>query len=235
MNKPISRLLCAIALAVSTLGSAQAAVVAATGSTVKYDDSEFSPVSQAGNSFTFDFAGKATYKPDGDWREAHDIYGLLFTALPGYTLTGKMSVQVDASYTLNGQANAGVYMSSHINTIVPVPGCVGCGLYDGDVVSFSTGYASSISGPSGTLTVSSGSTPALGAYNSLFMYLADDYFLFNSYGTIQLNSITFTAEAVPLSAVPELPPIAMLAAGLALIGAGVCRKRTKSFDAAASV
>ena len=230
MNKLISKFLCAIALSISAVSIAPAATVQSSDLKMRFDDDLFSSVSQQGDSFTLSFLRGSIWAPDGDIVLAIDRYAFDFSAQPGYALTGKMSVQLDATYRLDASVDASAQMWLGFDVILPF--CDACGPYDGALLNSANGSASSTSENTGSLSINTGNTPANGNYDRLIMYVVNDFMLTRGDGQINFNSITFTAEtvpvsAVPISAVPELPPFVMLAIGLAFLGASVHFKRRK--------
>jgi hypothetical protein len=212
MKKPMVRLLCAIAAA-AALGQAQAGEVETPYITMTYGENYLTPVSHDANSFTFTFSDNAIYEPTNAApyiiRNFYD-----FSAQPNYAFTGKMSVQVNANYQLDGTPGA----TANINTgfDVLLPKCGPCNPYEATLLSTSSGYQLTDTGS--FLHVEAGPTPATGEYDRLWLYLVLNPQLSNYSGRLQLTTITFNAETFQTSPVPELPPVALLTGGLALLG-----------------
>ena len=226
MKKSVLRMFGAVVLVMSSLGLAGAATVQSAGVTMQFDDHLFTPVLQEGNSFTFGFPVGDVYEPNGNFQLAVSRYAFSFIAQPGYTLTGKMSAQMNISYQLDGLAGSNASASVAFDVLQPL--CDFCGPYDATYISTADTSALSDSAPNGSLYLNTGNTPGGGSYDRLIMYMVNVYQLGDAYGQIRFNDITFTAETMPVSAVPELPPVVLLAAGLAVIGVVARYRRRKA-------
>jgi hypothetical protein len=222
MKKPMYRLLCAIAVAAAASGQAQAAEVQSPYVAMDYNEYFLTPVSHDGNSFTFAFTDATFYEPtDSVPYIIRNFYD--FSAQPHYALTGKMSVQVNANYKIEDTPGARADINTSFDVLIPH--CDLCNPYDSTLLSKIWDYRVIDTGS--TLHVEAGPTPASGAYDRLWLYLVLNPQLSNFSGQLQLTTITFNAETFQTSPVPELPPVALLTGGLALLGMLTRRNRSK--------
>lgn len=219
MNKSILKLLSAAALVAAT--AAPAFADTAQGADVDVWFSGFNLLSSTGNTFTFSsgpFVGNGIPN-NSSFKSAFDL-----TAHDGKVLTGKLSFTMDVQYQLaappspyNGDYSA--YARAGFDILVPH--CDNCGPYDAELVGNAQGSASS--GPttaptSGTLSFNSNASDASGSYDRLIAYMFYNLDPNPAYGSMTITSLTMSIETAPaVSPVPELPPFAMMGAGLAVL------------------
>jgi len=179
------------------------------------------PASQA-HTITYDFPYDALYFPApagaGMWIDKR-VFQL--ETPTNYALTGKMNATLTATYDLgNGTGNANIALSFD----VLVPRCDRCGMFDSDLVG--TGHDGMLADNGSTLTYTTNTSLASGLYGRLLVYEIMTGQLPAFSGQIQFEAIRFDIEVVPLSAVPELPPAALLGLGLGVMGL-VARNRRR--------
>ena len=237
MKKSIMKFFSAAALIAAT--AAPAFADTAQGADVDVWFSGFNLVSNSGNTFTF---ASGPYVEDGipnhtSFKHAFDV-----TAHDGKVLTGKLSFTMEVQYQLetppgpwpyDGTYNA--YAGASIDVLSPY--CDTCGPYAADLVGNAQGSAASAptTGPtSGTLSFSSNASQASGSYDRLIAYMFYSLDPNPAYGSMSITALTVSFDTAPaVSPVPELPPFAMMGAGLAAIGLFARFKgRKKAADAA---
>jgi len=231
MNKSILKLLSAAALIAAT--AAPAFADTAHGADVDVWFSGFNLVSSSGNSFTF---SSGPYVEDGI--PNHTLFKNAFdlTAHDGKVLTGKLSFTMDVQYQLEAPPgpwpyDGGYSAYSRASFDVLVPHCDTCGPYDAELIGNAQGSASSATTTTptnGTLSFSSNASEANGSYDRLiaFMFYALDPN--PAYGSMTITSLTMSIDTAPaVSPVPELPPFAMMGAGLAVLALRARRNSRK--------
>jgi len=236
VNKTILKLLSAVALIAAAAAPAFADTV--QGSDVDVTFFGFTPVSSSGNSFTF---ASGPYDEDGIPHNSSYTHLFIVDAHAGKVLTGKISFTMEVQYEFGttpspwphtGTYNA--YASAAIDVLLPR--CGSCGPYDADLLGNASGGTSTIitSPTNGTLSFASNASAATGSYNNLFAYMFYDLALDPAYGSLSITSLTVSFDTMnAASPVPELPPFAMMGAGLAAIGLFARFKgRKKAADAA---
>jgi hypothetical protein len=176
---------------------------------------EAPPALDRSQSLTYVFSYDHLYTPmaeggSGLWIDK-DVYQ--FEAPPDFALTGKMNATVSASYERDDtDEDPTITMTFD----VLVPRCGRCGMFDSDLVGTARGGALSDDGTN--LRYATYSSIASGLYSRLLVYQIIVGWLPPYSGYIQFHEITFTAEMVSLSPVPELPPLVFLILGLAVLG-----------------
>jgi len=220
MNKSILKLLSAAALVAAT--AAPAFADTAHGADVDVWFSGFNLVSSTGNTFTF---SSGPYVDDGipnhtSFKNAFDL-----TAHDGKVLTGKLSFTMDVQYQQEappGQYSGDYSAYARASIDMLVPHCNGCGPYDAELIGNAQGSASSAATTaptSGTLSFNSNASDASGSYDHLIAYMFYSLDTYPAYGSMTITSLTMSIDTAPaVSPVPELPPFAMMGAGLALLG-----------------
>ena len=220
MNKTILKLLSAAALAAAVAAPAFADTI--HGSDVDVTVSGFTPVSSTGNSFTFT---GGSYVGDGSPNSM--LYKTLFIAdaHDGKALTGKMSFAMDVQYQFAAPPapqpadSYFAYASGSIDVLAPR--CDRCGPFDSDLLGNvrGAGNATATTPSSGTISFVSDASNATGRYDNLIAYLFYGLTLDPAYGSMNITSLTMSFDTVnAASPVPELPPLAMMGAGLAALG-----------------
>ena len=222
MIRSISKLFCALALTATSTGLAHAGTLQTPTFSISYAD-WLTPISSQGNSFTFAYTPTPIVTGYDLWIDK-EVF--TFKSLPHYALTGQMGYAFAATYVgSQGTADLGGTIGSFI------PHCPDhCGLYDSDQLALSGSGTFTDNGS--TVQYKADSLPASGAYDQLF--LAGSMYASINVGQLTLQTITVSAESVQTSPVPEMPPAAMLALGLAVLGAGVRHKRGKCRNPARS-
>lgn len=221
MNKSILKSLSAAALVAAMASPAFADTL--QGSDVDVTAYGFTPVSSTGNSFTF--AGD-TYVGDG-WvngylsRTSFAVY-----AHEGKALTGKMRFTMELQYEFAPppppQFDDGSYTASaaaRVSLLAPV--CLSCGPLFAEQLGFADGgtSASATSPTSGMMSFTSNASKATGSYNHILADMVYNRSLGSDYGSITITSLTISFDTMDTaSPVPELPPFAMMGAGLAALG-----------------
>ena len=222
MPHPLSTLLLAVTALTAQAGLAHAEVM--TGSHATFDPRGYTPVSVVGDTFT---VSSATYSQNGSPFPFLDRASMQFIAQEGYYLTGKFHVVMDISYSMPDQIfNRALDISAGYDALYPP--CEQCGPFDSALVGYGNGYASGRESE-GVLHLDYGNDTAVtGTYERLF-FASFLYASFNElYGQFRVDSYAITVQTMPLaSAVPELPPAAMLGAGLAVL-ALYARRRQRS-------
>lgn len=221
MNKSILKLLSAAALVVAAAAPAFANTV--HGSDVDVTVLGFTPVSSTGNTFTF---SGGTYVGDG--YPNHMPYKNLFTvdAHAGKALTGKMSFTMEVQYQFAAPPGPWPYDGTYFayagaSFDMLSPHCDTCGPYQSDLIGNSSGSANATSATptSGTISIVSDMSAATGSYDNLLAYMFYGLTLDPAYGSMSITSLTMSFDTVnAVSPVPELPPFAMMGAGLAALG-----------------
>ncbi|MBP1203033.1 hypothetical protein JOD97_001047 [Duganella sp. 1411] len=220
MNNTILKLLSAAALVAAMAAPAFADTV--HGSDVDVTVSGFTPVSSTGNSFTF---SGGSYVGDGFPNSM--LYKTLFIvdAHAGKALTGKMSFTMDVQYQFAAPPApqpAGDYFAYASGSVdVLAPRCDRCGPFDSDLLGNvrGSGNATATTPTSGTISFVSAASDATGRYDNLLAYLFYGLTLDPAYGSMSITSLTMSFDTVTAaSPVPELPPLAMMGAGLAALG-----------------
>ena len=222
MKKTIMKLFSAAALIAAT--AAPAIADTAQGADVDVWFSGFNLVSTNGNSFTF---ASGPYVEDGipnhtSFKHAFDV-----TAHEGKVLTGKLSFTMEVQYQLeappgpwpyDGTYNAYTWASMDVLS----PYCGTCGPYAADLVGNAQGSTSSApttAPTNGTLSFSSNASEASGSYDRLIAYMFYSLDPNPAYGSMSITALTVSFDTAPaVSPVPELPPFAMMGAGLAALG-----------------
>lgn len=208
----------------------------------RYDG--YTPISQQGNSFTFSFPKGAIYDPNGNGSPYIMRNFFQFTALDGYALTGKMSVQINTTYELVDHSdmpwypNGTAQLSLGIDVIKPVEDCEFCSPYLGTLLGSAGDWTESAdTSLTGPLSVDTGDTPASGAFSSLYMYEVFYPSITTLDGIIRFDTITFTVEAArqvvdpPPSVIPEPSANWLMLCGIGIIGA-VTRRRKQGHPVA---
>jgi hypothetical protein len=235
VNKSILKLLSAATMVAAVAAPAFADTI--HGSDVDVTVAGFKPVSSTGNSFTF---SGGSYVGDGFPNSM--LYKTLFVvdAHDGKALTGKMSFTMDVQYQFAAPPapqpadSYFAYASGSIDVLVPH--CDTCGPFDSDLLGNvrGSGNATATTPTSGTISFVSDASDATGRYDNLFAYLFYGLTLDPAYGSMNITSLTMSFDTVTaVSPVPELPPFAMMGAGLAAIGLCVRFKGRKKQTQAA--
>ena len=178
-------------------------------------DQEAPPASSRSQSLTYVFSYDYLYTPEsgggsGLWIDKN-LYQ--FEAPPEFALTGKMNATLSAEYEIDGsEASPSIALSFD----VLLPRCDRCGMFDSDLVG--TGRGGTLTDDGTNLHYATDSSIASGLYSRLLVYQIIVGWLPPYSGHIQFHEITFTAEMVALSPVPELPPVVFLILGLAVLG-----------------
>jgi hypothetical protein len=221
MKKSILKFLSATVLLACAAAPSFAGTIKAANFDLSYNDS-FIPVSSVGNTVTFVSTfyfstygnGYAVLK-DGFQAWAH----------PGQAFTGDVNVKTGLDYTLgNYQGTSSSYDGRVVTTIdVLANNCDTCSMYDAKLLAQGSAVASATTTApgSGTATGAVDLTNTVGGtYDLLALYVINTYNLNPASGMLHLNSFSVTLDTVgPISsAVPELPPVAMLGLGLAALG-----------------
>ncbi len=219
MSKFISKLLCAAALAMTSVGSAYADVLTTGGFEINYQP-WLTPVSVQSNSVTFSFVYPLyTYDDDGYHTEQQVFLDIKADA--SHSLTGKMQMQTTASYVApEGTANL------YGRFTVYNPHCDTCGYFDADVID-ETDPVGTSSHTADTLQYTTAYTEASGTYKNLILVGHIEESLSQRGTQMLLNTVTIFIDtvAVQASPVPDLPPLTMLPLGLAVIGLSAGLKR----------
>lgn len=181
-------------------------------------------VSSTGNSFTFSL--DSTYAPNGDGTPY--ILRNLFSvhAHSGYALTGDVDFDTTMSYTVpDAVSSAGV--SAGLDVLKPHCPTT-CGPFDSDLIGsgFANAFVTDPAAGSGSANGHISITSAAGSYDYLLFNMVSNFTLDPLTGTVRLSSFTLGFDTAP-APVPELPPAAMLGAGLAVIGLSQRLKRRK--------
>ncbi|SEN10402.1 hypothetical protein SAMN05428959_101207 [Duganella sp. CF517] len=221
MNKTILKLLSAAALVATVAAPAVAAT--AHGRDVDVTIEGFTPVSSTGNTFTF---SGGRYDEDGIPSNTSYKQLFLIDAHAGKALTGKMSFTMDVEYEFGTDPNpwphTGNYSAyARASFDVLSPNCGTCGPFDAELLGNAQGANTTIitSPTNGKLSFASNASAASGSYDRLFAYMFYDMALDPAYGSFNITALTVSFEAVDAaSPVPELPPFAMMGAGLAALG-----------------
>jgi hypothetical protein len=221
VNNSISKLLSSAALVAAIAAPAFADTV--QGSDVDVMVNGFTPISSTGNSFTF---SGDTYVGDG-WPNGY-LSKTLFAvyAHEGKVLTGKMSFTMELQYDFAAppppQFDDGSYTASaaaRFSLLAPV--CLSCGPLFAEQLGTADGgtSASATSPTSGTMSFTSNASQATGRYNHILADMVYNRSLGSDYGSITITSLTISFDTIDAaSPVPELPPFAMMGAGLAVLG-----------------
>ena len=221
MNKSILKLLSTAALIAATAAPAFADTV--HGADVDVTFFGFTPVSSNGNSFTF---SNGPYDEDGIPNNSSYEQLFIVDAHAGKALTGKMSFTMEVQYQFGTNPNpwphTGTY-NAHASAGIDVlsPRCDTCGPYDSDLLGNANGGTTTLitSPTNGTLSFASTASNATGSYDNLLAYMFYDLALDPAYGSMSITSLTLSFDTVTAaSPVPELPPFAMMGAGLAALG-----------------
>ena len=221
MSKSILKWLSAAALIAAS--AAPAFADTAHGTDVDVTFSGFTPVSISGNSFTF---SSGPYIEDGIPNNVSFKHAFYVDAHAGKALTGKLSFTMEVQYQSEAPANPwpypgdyNIHASGSIDVLLPH--CANfCGPYDADLIGNAQGGASADATmpTSGTFSFSSNASEASGSYDYLIAFMAYDLFLNPAYGSMNITSLTVSFDTAPAaSPVPELPPFAMMGAGLAVL------------------
>ena len=221
MNKSILHLLSTAALLAAVAAPAFADTVYGTDVAVTVNG--FTPISSTGNSFTF-----SGYTYTGDGFPNGYLYKNLFAVdtLGSKTLTGKMSFSMELQYQFETppppQGDNGSYSASTwaiFSMLAPL--CGPCGTQGAEPVGSAEGGtgASATSPTSGTMSFTSSVSNATGSYDHLLGNLIHTMWLNPAYGSLTITSLTLSFDtANAASPVPELPPYAMMGAGLGALG-----------------
>lgn len=222
MPHPLSTLLLAVAALAAQAGPAHAELM--TGSHATFDSRGYTPVSVVGDTFT---VSSGTYSQNGSGFPLFDRASMQFVAQQGYYLTGKFHVVMDISYAMPDQIfNRALDIYAGYDVLYPP--CLQCGPFDSAFIGYSNGYAIGKEAE-GVLHLDYGNDTAVaGTYERLF-FASVLYASFNElYGQFRVDSYAITVQTMALtSAVPELPPAAMLGAGLGVL-ALYARRRQRS-------
>jgi hypothetical protein len=219
MHHPLPKLLFAFAMLAAQAGLVHADVM--TGSHVTFETRGWTPVSAVGDTFTL---SNPTYAQDGAISSFLDRSTFQFTAQEGYYMTGNFHVVMDISYAIpEPVVSRSLFISAGYDVLYPP--CEQCGPFDSAQVDYANGYANGQEAE-GVLHLDYGNTNGAGAYERLFLASLLYASFQELYGEFRVDSYAITVETRPLaSAVPELPPVAMLGAGLALLGYSARRRR----------
>ncbi|MET0322653.1 MAG: hypothetical protein ABW069_18190 [Duganella sp.] len=212
MSQPFPKLLLALAMFAAQAGTAHADVM--TGSHVTFDPRGWTPVSAVGDTFTL---SSPPYAQDGSISAFLDRSSFQFKAQDGYYMTGNFHVVLDISYTIpEPVVSRSLFISAGYDVLYPP--CEQCGPFDSAQVGYANGYADGQQAE-GVLHLDYGNTGAAGAYERLFLASLLYASFQELYGEFRVDAYAITVETRPLaSAVPELPPVALLGAGLSLLG-----------------
>nr|GEU28262.1 hypothetical protein [Tanacetum cinerariifolium] len=210
-----------LAAGVLTFAAAQSGAATVNGANLNIDYGPgITAVAHQGNTFIFE--GDETFIGNGDpFRNFENMFAA--HAHGGQALTGRVGYSLTLSYVYAnppgptpypGPYSAGVSTSG----LVIVPLCSQCAPDIGTVIGRVEGMAGTSSGAlgSGTITAFTDATQASGAYRDLFLSTVNFYDLVPGYGRLKVESFAITFDTV--SAVPELPPAAMLPLGIAACG-----------------
>lgn len=232
MNIAIAKLISAFAMVTAMMGQAHATLQSGGVIMDRYDG--YTPISQQGNSFTFSFPEWAVYDPNGNYGPYIMRNFFQFTAVDGYSLTGKMSLQINTTYELPDHSDIPGYpdATAQLNLGIDVirQDCQFCSPYEGTLLGSAWNVVDSATSPlKGSLGVNTGDTPASGSFSSLYMYEVFNPSITTADGIIRFDSITFTVEttppvAAPPSVVPEPSTYVLMLFGLG-IGAIVRRRK----------
>lgn len=223
MKKTLLKLASAAVLLACTAAPSIAASIQTPYFELGYDENSFAAVSYTANSVTF--TSKFYFSSYGsDQAVIRD----LFVAGPraGVQFTGGVSVKTEVEYQLGAYPyGSGDFAGSVVSTIdVLAPRCDRCGIYESDLLSSDQIFAGATSATP-TSGVATGAlqlaAPSAKTYDHLAIYAINDYGLNETSGMLHLRefTVTFDTAGQPLaSPVPELPPFALIGAGLLALG-----------------
>lgn len=233
MKIAIAKFVSAFALMAAMMGQAHATLQSGGVIMDRYDG--YTPISQQGNSFTFSFPEWAVYEPNGNFGPYVMRNFFQFTAVDGYALTGKMSLQINTTYELVDHSDIPGYPDAiaQLNLGIDViqTDCEFCSPYGGTLLGSAGNVVDSAATPlQGSLSANTGDTPASGSFSSLYMYEVFNPSITTADGIIRFDSITFTVETTPPfvappSVVPEPSTYALMLFGLGMIGTVVRRRK----------
>lgn len=241
MKKYLAIFSAAVLLA-ATMGPAMARGTAhGTDVDVEFDNNYFQAVYSGDDSFTFITNGPYPAEQIPEWSDIESIFAVY--AHPGRALTGNVSFTVRGQYQLDAPgpvdphtgAQVGDYTGDYsanmfVRLDVLLPQCpytcspMGAEYLGGTRVD----WHDELTEPGGGVwNFSSPPTGATGTYDYLQAVLFEYYNLYPRAGFMGITSISFSFDTVAVaipepatmpSPVPELPPFAMMGAGLAALG-----------------
>lgn len=213
MKVTTKRFLAACLMVLAT-GISHAAIITTDRVTISYTSNWLTPTVHDDNAVTFNYPDTAVYEAYSSplWI---DKRVLEFNVLPGYKLTGKMHLLVNATVLGNNPDISLAGVGAGFDVLEPW--CKQCGMFDATIIS--TARTGSRTEQGNVIEFSTETSSAAGLYDRLLMYFIIDGSLQQFDTRLKFNSVTITAEAVPTSTVPELPAAALMLAGLTLLAA----------------
>jgi hypothetical protein len=211
MSYPLLRLLFAVAVLLAHTSVVRADVLA--GDHVTFDTGRLNGVSVAGDTFTL---SDVPYTQDGPGFYFNEWLFEL-TAAEGYYMTGNFHISMEVRYTIPEPIMARSLFITQAYVVLWPP-CAPCGPNYSEQVDRGSADAEGTEAE-GMLHLDFGNTAAAGAYNRLYFSTLTLGAFQELQGQFQVTSYAVTVDTRPLaSTVPELPPAALLGAGLGLLG-----------------